>query len=270
MLVDYHIHTKRCRHAAGEMKEYLATAVKKGLAEIGFSDHFPYLAEHRARIKLSLPLDKVAMPESELPCYVRDVEELRKKSPIPIRLGCEVDFFPGSVAAFNLLSRFDFDYFIGSIHFIDGWGFDQDEYKDGSGKYSPTAVYKRYLELLTEMAGTRLFDIVGHLDLPKKFGVHPPAGLDRDFKSALNAVKKSGMAVEVNTSGLDKTAAEAYPSGKILRICFDLGIPVTLGSDSHKPEEVGRHFSEARAALRKIGYRKLATFERHVLRGVDL
>jgi histidinol-phosphatase (PHP family) len=270
MLLDYHIHTKRCRHATGEMKEYLAAAVRKGLSEIGISDHFPYLAEHRAAIRLSIPLDKVAMPESELPLYVRDVENLRKRSPIPVKLGCEVDFFPGSVAAFNILSRYDFDYFIGSVHFIDGWGFDQDEYRDRRGKSGPASVYRRYLGLLALMAGTRLFDIVGHLDLPKKFGVHPPAGLDADFKAALRAVRKSGMAVEINTSGLDKPAGEAYPSEKILRMCFDLDIPVTLGSDSHHPGEVGRHFDAAVRMLRRIGYRSLASFERHILKPVRL
>ena len=270
MLLDYHIHTKRCGHATGEMKDYLAAAVRNGAAEIGFSDHFPYLSEHRKSLTRTIPLDQVAMSEKEIPLYVKDVLRLAGTSKIPVKLGCEIDYFPGSVAAFNVLRGFDFDYFIGSIHFIDGWGFDQDQHQARMLELGISRVYRRYLELLSMMAETRLFDIVGHLDLPKKFGHFPPDGLDRDFRASLEAVKRNGMAVELNTSGLDRKAGEVYPSKKILRICFELDIPVTLGSDSHKPGEVARHFSDARRILKQIGYTKLASFERHVIRPVPL
>lgn len=266
MLIDYHIHTKRCRHATGEVKEYLRHAEKIGLSEIGFSDHCPYFRT----FEKSVSLENVAMPLGELPAYVKEISQLRKGSKIPIRMGMEVDFLPGDFTAFNILKRYDFDYFIGSIHFIDEWGFDQEEFVIEFEKMGKKRAYLKYCELLGQMGDSCLFDIVGHIDLPKKFGHHPDKGILPHFEKALRHIKAGQMAVEVNTSGLDRKAKEMYPSEKILEICYRLDIPITLGSDSHKPEEVGRHFALAKKLLRKIGYTSIVRFEKHRFQKVPL
>ncbi len=259
MYIDYHIHTKRCRHAEGEMIEYVRRAENKKIQEMGFSDHCPYFRT----FKKSISLEKVAMPLSELPSYIKDVENVRKKTKIPIKLGLEVDFLPGDFSAFNILKKYDFDYFIGSIHFIDEWGFDQEEFLIEFDRMGKKKAYRRYCELLGQMGDSCLFDIVGHIDLPKKFGHYPSKDIFPYFEKALKRIKAGGMAVEINTSGLDREAKEMYPSEHILKLCFQQNIPITLGSDAHNPEEVGRYFPEAKKLLKKTGYDSIVKFTRH-------
>lgn len=270
MALDYHIHTPLCGHARGRPEEYLREAVRRGLSEIGFADHAPLPEEARRHVRLSVPFETIAMPWERLASYVRIVERLRRTSPIPVRLGLETDYVPYSRRFVTAVLEHPFDYLIGSVHFVDHWGFDQEEFLFEQERYGFGRLMRRYLELVTEMASTRLFDVAGHLDLPKKFGRKPDRRFDAAFRRALKAVKLAGMAVELNTSGWDRPAAEAYPSEALLRLCHELDIPVTLGSDAHSPEEVGRHLDRGRRLLRKVGYRRLASFRRHVLTAVPL
>ena len=203
------------------------------------------------------------MPLEELPHYVNDVISIKKKTKIRVKLGLEVDFIPDDMSAFNILKHYAFDYFIGSVHFIGEWGFDQDDYVSEFGRMGVDKAYIKYCELIGRMADTCLFDIVGHLDLPKKFGHFPGKKVLPHFDRALRFVKSANMAVEINTSGLDRKAKEMYPSPDILKLCYQHDIPLTLGSDSHKPGEVGRHFAEAKALLRKVGYHSLVSFTNH-------
>lgn len=267
MLIDYHIHTKRCRHASGELEEYLQEAYKKNIEEIGFSDHCPYLRT----IKNSVDLSTVAMPLSELKDYVRDVKKLAKNSKIPIKLGLEVDFFKNDFRIFDYLNEYQFDYFIGSVHFIDDWGFDQEEFQELFKKTNPEEFYKKYFHHIQLMAQSNLFDIVGHFDLPKKFGYLYPSNLDKLLEKTLKIVKQHNMAVELNTSGKFKANKLGYyPEPKILKKCYELDIPLTLGSDSHVSENVGRDFVEAKKLLFSIGYKKIVRFTKHKMEIVNL
>jgi histidinol-phosphatase (PHP family) len=265
MLLDYHIHSALCGHAKGKPGEYLASAVKAGLREVGFADHAPLPPEAREKIRLSVPFRRITMTDKEVPGYIRAVHRLKKISPIPVKLGMEVDYLPYSRSVFNLLADHDFDYFIGSVHFVDHWGFDQEEFLFEQERYGYGPLIRRYLSLIRGMASTRLFDIVGHLDLPKKFGTKPGRQFDADFRATLSEIRKNGMAVELNTSGWERPVREAYPSRKILRTCFEMDIPVTLGSDSHAPDQVARHFGRAKNLLKSVGYNRIASFLGHRL-----
>ena len=116
-MIDYHIHTKLCGHATGEMEQYVERAIEIGLSEIGFSDHLPFVDSERTGFAMSL---------SQLPLYVQKVDELREKYPtITIRLGIEVDYFPHLEKEIEeLLAQYPFDYVYGSVHFLDDWVFD--------------------------------------------------------------------------------------------------------------------------------------------------
>jgi len=263
-LVDYHIHTKLCNHATGEPEEYLKEAQKKNLLEIGFSDHAPLLPDATKNIRYSIPFEKITMPLSKIKHYINMIKSLSKKSKIPVKLGLETDFFPSTLSIFQTIKNFDFDYIIGSIHFVDYIGFDQEEFIYETEKYGYGRLIKKYLYLIRKMAETRLYDIVGHLDIPKKFGKKPGKMFDNDFRKTLNVIRLNRMAVEINTSGLDRKVKEIYPSLKLIKTCFELNIPVTLGSDAHRPEEVGRHFDEAKKILKKVGYNKIVLFKDHI------
>ncbi|NLN07546.1 MAG: histidinol-phosphatase HisJ family protein [Firmicutes bacterium] len=255
MIVDYHLHTSRCGHATGTMAEYAAAAEKQGIAEIGFADHFPL------ELLGFTPQHRVNMPPEELDKYVAEVRRLQSRLSIPVRLGAEVDYLPGrekeTAAA---LARHDFDYCIGSVHFLDGWDFTHPKEVKRYAKLDIDELYEHYFALIRDMAASGLFDIVGHLDVVKKFAHFPRHDWSSVVEATCREIKKADLCVEVNTAGWRAAVKEAYPGVMLLRKCLELGIPVTLGSDAHSPKEVGSGLRRAVLLLARLGFREIATF----------
>jgi len=251
MLVDYHIHTYLCGHAEGKPIEYVREAERKGISEIGFSDH----------IMVDKWRPEYAMKVTQIEDYVRLVENIEKESSIPVKLGAEVDYFPGKEEEIRgIVEEFAFDYVIGSVHFLDDWVIDDPRYIKGYYERDINEVYLQYFSLVEKMASSQVFDVVGHLDLVKKFGFRPTVDITPKINAVLEKIKINGLCVEINTSGLEKPAREVYPGERILKVCLNLGIPITLGSDAHKPWEVGRHFNIALDLIKRVGYGEIATF----------
>jgi histidinol-phosphatase (PHP family) len=117
--------------------------------------------------------------------------------------------------------------------------------------------WRQYFDLWAQAARSRLFDSLAHPDLPKKFGFRPKTF---DYRSALQAVKEAGVAIEVSTAGLRKPCREIYPSEEFLRLARQLDIPITLGSDAHIPQDTGADFGKAAVLARACGYEKISRF----------
>ncbi len=226
-----------------------------GLKEIGFADHFPLL--HLRDESLSMGLE-------EVPIYVEEIYELKGRFPeIDIKLGIEADYVPEVLEELNsLLERYPFDYVFGSIHYVDGWGFDDPRYLGGYEKWKIIDLYRRYFQILGDAAETGMFDILAHPDLVKKFGYRPEEDLEDIYLTCLERVARAGIAVEINTSGLRKPAGEIYPALPFMRICRELGIGITLGSDAHEPADVGRDFQLAVSLMEETGYEDIILFEK--------
>ncbi len=253
--VDYHMHTPLCGHAQGEPREYVEHALKIGLKEIGFSDHAP-LVSHRD--------PTITMDFDELPKYYAMIEEVQKKYPqFTIKMGIEADFIPGyEQKTKEILADYPYDYVIGSIHFIGKWGFDDPAQREGWQAHDINEVYRDYYELLCQSAQSQLFDIMAHVDLVKKFGHRPTEDMTPEIKKTAKVFKECGVAVEINSSGLRKPVAEMYPAKSALQIYCDAGVPLTFGSDSHLPTDVGRDFDKALAMARAVGYKEHLVFKR--------
>jgi len=251
---DYHMHTPLCRHAAGEPVDYARRAVEIGLTEIGFSDHSPMRQDN---------FDNWRMNFSQLDEYVAKVRRAQKEFPqLTIRLALEVDYLPGHEDWIReLAARQPWDYFIGSVHYVsDSWDIDNPAKLSEWKKRDAFAVWSAYFERLTMAAESKLFEIIGHVDLPKKFGIRPAQDCTPLYEKFLDAAKKSGCAIELNTAGLRKDCKEIYPSREILKLAFQKGVPITFGSDAHKPEEVGMNFAEAIALARSVGCQECCRF----------
>lgn len=256
--VDYHLHTKLCGHASGGIEDYLRQAVKKGIKEVGFSDHYPlyFLAQGET-------IPDYAMSEEQLPLYVELVQQSAGEFPIQVKLGIEVDYIPGFEQKLACeLAAYPFDYVTGSVHFIDGWGFDNPAEIDEYGKRELKTVYEQYFELVCQAAMSGLFDVMAHPDLVKKFGFRLEQDLTPLYEKTARAFKKAGVCVEVNSAGLRYPAREIYPAPAMLAIFNRHGIPVTFGSDAHTPEQVGAGLDEALQLARTAGYREIAMFHR--------
>lgn len=256
-MIDYHLHTARCCHATGTLEDYLAEAEAKQLQEIGFADHFPLeLLNYTPRVQ-------VTMHPGELEEYIRQVENLKDRANgLIVKVGIEVDYLPGTEEKLaNLLSQYRFDYVIGSIHFMDDWDFTHPCYADDYKNQDILALYSRYFNLLRELCLSRLFDIVGHIDVIKKFGYRPDGDLEFFWNETAGILAKTETAFELNTAGRDAPVGEFYPDRRFLEICSREGVAVTTGSDAHCPEQVGRYFPEAIRLLFEAGYSELAVFD---------
>ncbi|HAG07110.1 MAG TPA: histidinol-phosphatase, partial [Peptococcaceae bacterium] len=208
MPVDYHVHTYRCGHAEGDPSAYLAVARARGLREIGFADHIPlYFLPRTARDP------SLAMAEEELPRYVSEIKALQTAYPgIAVRLGIEADYVPGYEKELAcILGTYRFDYVIGSIHYLDGWGFDNPEQLAGYEGRDPDELYRAYFTLLGEAAASGLFDIIAHPDLIKKFGCRPATDPAPLYETAAAVFARAGVCVEVNTAGPRGPPPGNYP-----------------------------------------------------------
>ena len=259
--IDYHIHTKLCGHAVGEMSEYVEASIAKNLDEIGFSDHIPmiYLPSY-------LPLEDYCMKLEELPLYVESVKRLQEEYPdIIIKLGIEADYYEGKEQDIKkLLNQIDFDYIFGSVHALGdpAWVIDDQRFSDKHQQFEVFELYQLYFKYLIEAIKTGFYDIIAHLDLPKKFGDRPKQSIQPMIDEVIEALVKNKVSIEVNTAGLRFPAGEQYPSEEVLRACYKSDIQVTVGSDSHRPEEVGWELDKALNLLRKIGYSQIIGFKK--------
>lgn len=253
---DLHMHTPLCRHARGEPVDYARRALEIGLTEIGFSDHSPMRRDD---------FDDWRMRFDQLDEYVEKVRRAQKDFPqLTIGLALEVDYLPGHEEWIcELAARHPWDYFIGSVHYVsDGWAVDNPHKISEWKNRDPFEVWTIYFERLTRAAETGFFEIIGHADLPKKFGHRPAQNCRPLYEKFLDAAKKNNCAVELNTAGLRKECREIYPGREILQLAFQKGVPVTFGSDAHAPEEVGMNFSDAVKLAREAGYTESQHFHR--------
>ena len=249
---DYHTHNVRCGHARGTIADYVHRAEEVGVREIACTDHLPI--DDRFGVESRMPV-------AEFSAYLDEVQEAADAASLPVLLGVEADYYRGCEASLeSMLNRHPFDVVLGSVHFRDY--FSTDPIRRGvSDPDHPEALWNEYFTLVAELARTQLYDIVGHIDLPKRFGMSTdPALIERSAGKALDAIAEAGMAIEINTSGAIHPMQEVYPGLTLLRWARERDIPLTFGSDAHDPHRVGDGFADAVALAREAGYTDSAFF----------
>ncbi len=230
------------------MGDYKKEANVLGIPEICFTDHVPstdgYDPQHR-------------MPMEAFPVYKDMITALQGTDDLPrVLFGIEADYYEGCEYFLrDWLPYQGFDFVLGSVHFIDGWGFDNPEERHVWDSVDVTATWRKYFEAVSKLADSGFFDAVGHLDLPKKFGYRPSQGeLKEMARPALDRIADAGMGMEINTAGLRKPVGEMYPSPEVLSMALRRGIPICFGSDAHSPADVGSGFDLALHLAKETGY----------------
>ena len=263
---DLHTHT-RYSHGADSPEDMYAAAAAAGLAYIGFSEHSPrpetFTYRHEYRDKLM----------AHLPDYFREVRALRDNAgagaPRAL-LAMEMDWLDGEENFIRKACKAaDFDYLIGSVHFLGHWGFDDDadDWRGASEEQCETW-YAAYFTAWEAMIRSGLFQIAAHPDLIKIYSVDRfrawlarPAGRAQ-VRRALTAMRDAGMALEISSAGLRKPCREIYPAPPIMELAAELTIPVAFASDAHSVRDVGRDFDRLADYARRFGYTQHAVFER--------
>lgn len=260
---NYHNHTILCNHATGSIDEYIEKAISQDTVEFGFSDHAPIPEKIR---------EDLTMAESDVEFYISQVLEKKEnyKNQIEIKLGFEVDY--PLFESFNqkYFSDSRIDYMIGSLHFLDSWPFDHPKYIDEFKKRNIDDIYTKYYKQIENLINSKLFDIIGHFDLIKKFGFLSKQDFKPKIEYLAKLMGKHGLTAEINTAGFLKPIKEQYPSWDIVNIFFNNNVPVTIGSDSHSPDQVGYKLNETVEKLKKIGYTKISGFTQRKRHNINI
>ena len=243
-MLDMHVHLTghNDRLATAEnIRAFLDRARRIGLKQIGFADHDYYYQD------LDLPL----------------IREVAQEYPdLKVSLGLEVDYRVGDEGKIKrMLEQFPFDYVIGSVHEISGWAFDYPEEEVNHRQKDPDKMYEDYFDLVARAASSGLFTTIGHFDLIKIFGVRPETDILTLAAQALDRVQENGLVMELNTAGRYKPVGEYYPEMKIIKEAKRRGIPMTLGSDAHKAEDLGRDIISAAQSLKDLGIKQVVGFK---------
>lgn len=267
MLTDYHLHLRpddpgtepATYFTPANVDRYRAVAEQRGVAELGCSEHIYRFAQALEVWQHPLWRESATDDLDEYAGFVREATDLK--------LGIEADFIGGREDRMaTLLDSHDWDYVVGSVHFVGEHAVDHDGYEVWDHRAQrPDELWRRYFSTLGEAARTGMFDILAHPDLVKIWGSCrpvPEGDLRRFYELAMDGIAESQIAIEVSTAGLRKPVGELYPSRPFLEMCLDAGCPVALSSDAHVPGDVARDYDRALELLADVGVRELAVFER--------
>jgi histidinol-phosphatase (PHP family) len=187
---------------------------------------------------------------------------------VDVRLGLESDYVPGMEPWLTELhDKAEFHYILGSVHPpLPDY---QDRYRNGD----IVAFQRTYFEHLAMAAETGLFDALAHPDLVK---IVEPAEwkleqrLMDTIRRSLDRIAATGIAMELNTSGLFKKLPEMNPGRPILEEMHQRNIPVVVGADAHQPERVAANYEEAFNLLIEVGYAQVSIFLNRKRRELDI
>ncbi|MGZ4202328.1 MAG: histidinol-phosphatase HisJ family protein, partial [Thermoleophilaceae bacterium] len=250
---------------AANAERYREAAAERGIELLGVSEHV-----HR----FSQALDVWRHPwwqrnaHDDLDEYCEFVRE-----ETDLKLGIEADFIPGREDRMaNLLQAREWDYVLGSVHFLGDYAVDDEEW-DVWTTGDPEKVWRRYFETLGEAARSGLYDILSHPDLVKVWGKasqRPEGDLRRFYDLAMDGIAESDVTIEVSTAGLRKPVGEIYPAPAFLEMCLEAGRPLALSSDAHVPEQLGYEYGQAVELLGSLGVVEIADFSGRERRMVPL
>src|SRR5262245_1035057 len=238
---------ERIAHRADAVEPFVETATRRGVDEIGFTEHVYYFRQTRALWDRAYESERCVY---DLDAYVDAVLEAKRHG-LPVKLGLEVDHVgdrQDELAA--VLEPYPWDFLLGSVHHVDGLAIDSSPEHGVWAELSVEEVWRRYFSALADLAASGHVDALAHPDLPKIFGRRPEGPVEYP---ALN-----GVALEISTNGRYKPVGELYPDPAFLEAAK---APITLASDAHVPGNVGRDFDQALELARAAGYETVTVFE---------
>lgn len=250
LLYESHCHTPLCKHATGSPSDYAAMAELRGLKGLVVTCHGP--------LPDNLGIDHRMAPH-EFEEYVDAVARAREEfaGRVDVRLGLESDFVPGLEAwAEKLHARAPLHHVLGSVHMQMSF------YKARFFTGDMFAYQQTYFDHLAQAAETGLYDTLSHPDLVKNESPSEWnfARIQPFIERALDRIAKTGVAMELNTSGLHKALPEMNPGPRMLALIRERGIPIVLGADAHRPGRVADHYEQALRMLDELGFETVNVF----------
>lgn len=265
MKIDYHMHFEKGSYDKTWVEGFFQAAKDRGLAEIGISEHSHTFPEFKELYYEDLILDDSAMGTFQrqwlqsnkfkytLNDYFRFMAELRKEH--TVRTGIEVCNFQDQEKVKDILKDYDFDYVIGSVHFLHGWAYDCSEIIAEWQKHSLQDIYEWYTEEVEKLADSGLYDVLGHPFNIRLFKFLPDFDVTPYLERVAKAMKKANMIVDVNTGTFYRyPIAEITPYPDFMKIAAQYDLPIITTSDAHKPEDCGAYNQQAIDYVKQFGY----------------
>lgn len=269
MIADYHMHTYYSDDSQYKMEEAVKKAIELGLNEICFTDHVDYgiKLEHEDYMRLNEEERKNWVANVDYKHYFEEIHQLqvKYKDRITIKQGMEFGIQTHTIPAFQtLFDRYDFDFIILSCHQVEDKEFWTQDFQKGRSQQVYNERY--YEEILNVIKVYKDYSVLGHLDLLKRYdlkGEYPFEKTKEIITEILKIVIADKKGIEINTSSFYYGLNDLMPSKNILKLYHDLGGTIlTIGSDSHKEEQVGAHIEEIHEELKKIGFKQICTFDK--------
>ncbi len=264
-----------CDHGTGTLRAILEAAIARGFHTYGVAEHAPrYEPAHVFAEEIAMGWDAARL-ERNFEAYAREAASLASEfaDRIAVLRGFEAEVVPEDryvELMLDLRTRYNFDYMVGSVHWVDGIIIDYtkaefDRAVERCGGFDPFAV--RYYETVREMVNSLRPEVVGHLDVIRKYAVPESAtgtpSIRRAATRALEAIREHDCILDVNTAALRKGLSTPFPAPWLLQMAVrDFGIAVCFGDDSHGPDDVGGGIPEAREYLLRNGITAITSLAR--------
>ena len=271
MKIDYHMHFEKGSYDEEWVEGFFEAAERRGIGEIGITEHSHTFPEFRELYYEDLILDdsRVGRFQREwlgrnkfkytLDEYFDFMARLRKRH--AVKIGIEVCNFKDQEKVQGILSGYDFDYVIGSVHFLEGWAYDSSEIKDEWEHRDLEGIYGQYAQAVEHLAESGLYDVLGHPFNIRLFGHIPTFDTAPFLERAVSALQRAGMGIDVNTGTLYRYPIhEISPYPDFMRVAAAHRLPIITSSDAHLPEDCGRSIDEAVDYARSFGYREIMRF----------
>ena len=260
-MIDSHCHSFYSKHAVGTIDELVCASIAAGVTVLTITDHAPFPVDAQNRLL-----------ESELERYFADIDKAQQtyKGEIILLRGLELDYMPGT-ERYNrqLIARYPMDFVIGSIHYVTVA--DEPMVKVWElPRLAADSFLDKYFAQLEVLLESRLFDVVGHVDTLLR--AIPEDVFLRRFEPLIAPLVRSGIAYELNASGLRKSSLDpttgkeiagrwSYPSRALLEKLLRNNVPLTIGSDAHDPRDAGTGIAELMEALRPLGLQSISYYQ---------
>ena len=254
-------------YPVGYIDRYVEVARSRGVTELGFTEHLYRCIEAEAALgrfweretsgRLRAQIVEMLDRERDLSLekYVAVVLDAKARG-LPVKLGLEVDFQPGSEErVLDLIAPYPWDFLIGSVHWIGGWDFVRHDAGEEFLRRGIELAWRQYFELETALAGSGLVDVLAHVDVVKKVGLRPASEVMAElYQPVVAAAAASGVAIEVSSAGLRRESKEIFPAPALLAMFGRAGVPITLASDAHLADDAAWGHDVVVAAARAAGY----------------
>ena len=274
MKFDYHMHFEKGDYKVEWAKGFFEAAKKRGLNEIGITEHAHTFPEFEDLYYEDLILDdsfvgsfqkkwlKTNKFKHTIDDYFNFMAQLREHG-YEAKIGIEVCNFQNQAKVREILDKYPFDYVIGSIHFIRGWAYDSEEIKAEWQQHSLEDIYEWYTQEIEHLCAGGLYDVLGHPFNIRLYKYFPDFDLTPYLLRAVQALKKADMGIDVNTGTYYRyPVQEISPYGDFLKLAKEYELPIITSSDAHKPEDCGAYIDDAIKYVKEYGYIEGMTFNK--------